>query len=385
MKIAIVCDVLGKKNNGTTIAAYNLIDSLIAKGHEVIVVCSDEKILSDCAHVQVPTLDLHFKALNNYVSSNDIAVAVRDDRIIYNAIKDVDHCHIMMPFSLGGFAAQICQRKGISSSAGFHVQAENFSSHFKLMNAAWFNSVVYRLIRNRLYNRVNSIHYPTEFIYDLFSKYRPTGKPYIISNGVVPIFKKLDDVKRPDEYEGKFVILSTGRYSREKDQITLIRAVKYSKYADKIQLIFAGDGPLKKKFIYHSRRLKNPLKLALFTREELVKVINYSDLYVHTAICEIEAIACLEALSCGLVPIIANSRRSATRKFSLSEHSSFIHHNPRDLAKKIDFMIENPAVKQELSNKYLEFSNQKFSLDDCMDKMEAMIIETYKENVKKMA
>ena len=34
MKIAIVCDVLGEENNGTTIAAMNLIRSLKAKGHD---------------------------------------------------------------------------------------------------------------------------------------------------------------------------------------------------------------------------------------------------------------------------------------------------------------------------------------------------------------
>ena len=42
MKIAIICDVLGKENNGTTVAAMNLIRSLKAKGHEVRVVCPDE-------------------------------------------------------------------------------------------------------------------------------------------------------------------------------------------------------------------------------------------------------------------------------------------------------------------------------------------------------
>lgn len=41
MKITIVCDVLGEENNGTTIAAMNLIRSLKAKGHNVTVVCPD--------------------------------------------------------------------------------------------------------------------------------------------------------------------------------------------------------------------------------------------------------------------------------------------------------------------------------------------------------
>ena len=42
MKITIICDVLGRENNGTTIAAMNLIRSLKSKGHDVTVVCPDE-------------------------------------------------------------------------------------------------------------------------------------------------------------------------------------------------------------------------------------------------------------------------------------------------------------------------------------------------------
>ena len=42
MKITMVCDVLGKENNGTTIAAMNLIRYLREHGHEVRVLCCDQ-------------------------------------------------------------------------------------------------------------------------------------------------------------------------------------------------------------------------------------------------------------------------------------------------------------------------------------------------------
>jgi len=41
MKVTIVCDVLGTENNGTTIAAMNLVRSLRSRGHEVKIVCPD--------------------------------------------------------------------------------------------------------------------------------------------------------------------------------------------------------------------------------------------------------------------------------------------------------------------------------------------------------
>ena len=41
MNVTIICDVLGVPNNGTSVAAYNLINHLKMQGHNVTVVCCD--------------------------------------------------------------------------------------------------------------------------------------------------------------------------------------------------------------------------------------------------------------------------------------------------------------------------------------------------------
>lgn len=41
MNITVVCDVLGLPNNGTSMAAFNLINSMRDRGHRVKVVCPD--------------------------------------------------------------------------------------------------------------------------------------------------------------------------------------------------------------------------------------------------------------------------------------------------------------------------------------------------------
>ena len=41
MKITMICDVLGEANNGTTLAALNLITHLRSKGHDLTVVSPD--------------------------------------------------------------------------------------------------------------------------------------------------------------------------------------------------------------------------------------------------------------------------------------------------------------------------------------------------------
>ena len=158
-----------------------------------------------------------------------------------------------------------------------------------------------------------------------------------------------------------------------------MKAVRKSKYADRIQLFFAGNGPLLERIkAYGEKHLKNPPVIGFYSREELVKIINFCDLYCHPAEIEIEAIACLEAISCGLVPVIANSPRCATKAFALDERCLFEVNNPDDLAKKIDYFIEHPEEKAALRERYLSESVT-FDQRHCMDMMERMLLDQIKE------
>lgn len=104
----------------------------------------------------------------------------------------------------------------------------------------------------------------------------------------------------------------------------------------------------------------------------MVRVLNYADLYVHAAEIEIEAIACLEAVACGRVPVIADSPRSATRHFALGPENLFRCNDPEDLARKMDAWLENPEKRAACSRKYLGYAEE-FAFDRCMDRMEGML------------
>ena len=82
-----------------------------------------------------------------------------------------------------------------------------------------------------------------------------------------------------------------------------------------------------------------------------MNVINYCDLYVHPSYAEIESIACVEAITCGLVPVIANSEMSAARFFALTEDNLYVSGDTDSLADKIDHMIENPELREELKRR----------------------------------
>ena len=116
------------------------------------------------------------------------------------------------------------------------------------------------------------------------------------------------------------------------------------------------------------------MEIAFFTRQDLLNLLRCADLYCHPAEVEIESIACLEAIACGLVPLIANSPKSAAKAFALDEKSLFKNKDPEDMAAKIDYWVEHPAERADYSRKYLESGTQ-FEQQSCMRQMEQMLYD----------
>jgi glycosyltransferase involved in cell wall biosynthesis len=375
MTIVLACDVPLSENNGTAVAGMNLKNALEAKGHQVRLLCPDASLVGQENSYVTPSIN--FGPLNGYVGKNGVVISQSAADVVEKALEGADHLHIMTPFFLCGTAVRRAKRRGLSVTAGFHCQAENLSNHFFLMNAHGVNRWVYRLFWNQVYNRVDCIHYPTQFIRDTFEAALGHDTPgQVISNGVGGEFTSLREEK-PPEMADKFVILFTGRYSREKSHRLLIEAVSRSRHAENIQLIFAGDGPQRENLERLCRKkLKNQPVMGFVPRQELIHRIHYADLYVHPAEIEIEAIACLEAIRGGLVPLVSDSPRSATRSFALWPENTFRCNDADHLAQRIDQWIENPQKREACRQAYAGYGAH-FDRQACMDAMERMIVSTH--------
>ena len=100
-------------------------------------------------------------------------------------------------------------------------------------------------------------------------------------------------------------------------------------------------------------------------------MINCCDLYVHPSYAEIESIACVEAITCGLVPIISDSKMSAAKYFALNDNNLYRAGNAHALAQKIDYMIEHPQQRERQKQDYIEYA-ERFRIEKCIDKMVQM-------------
>lgn len=374
MNVAIIADVLGQPNNGTSLATYNLINALKAKGHNVKVVCPDEDKKELEGYYIAPVNHLG-PIIDKIIEKNGVVWAKGDDKVILQAIEDADVVHVEMAYSLGNRAAKLAKKLNKPLTASFHCQAENFTSHIFMMNSKLVNKITYKTFYKNLFSKCDAIHYPTQFIKDEFeSQIKRETPAFVISNGVN---KEFFGNERLPKSGDKFEIICTGRFCAEKAQHVLIKAVAKSKHKDDIKIFFAGAGPDKKKLQSLVKKLGVDADFTFYDRESLKKRLLSGDLYVHTATAEIEAISCLEAIVSGLVPIICNSDKSATRNFAIDDNCLFKKGDPQDLADKIDYFYENRAVKDDYAERYKGMISA-FNIETSMDKMEKMLLSVVK-------
>src|SRR4029450_3838703 len=154
-----------------------------------------------------------------------------------------------------------------------------------------------------------------------------------------------------------FRVLMVGRFSPEKRQDVLIRAVRRSRHAARIQLHFAGHGPREKRLRRMASKLVNPAQFGYYPQAQLIELIRSCDLYVHASDVEIEGVSCMEAFSCGLVPVISDSRRSATGQFALGPRNLFRSGDPSSLADRIDGWIDDPGALGAASKTYIRYGS----------------------------
>jgi 1,2-diacylglycerol 3-alpha-glucosyltransferase len=358
MIITLVNDTFNVNNNGTTISAMRFAATLISQGHTVRVVACGEPGDATGQRPEgpemfyVPELVVPIASRLAHRQNTVFAKPVRE--VLIAAIKGADVVHIYQPWALGRAAERTARQLGVPAIAAFHVQPESVTYNIGL---GWFPPAahfVYVLLRLAFYRRFADIHCPSTFIAAQLRRHGYRARLHVISNGVDSSFRPGPArARRADE---PFRVLMVGRFSPEKRQDVLIRAVQRSRYAARIQLHFAGHGPWEKRLRRMTAKLANPAQFGYYSQGELIELIRSCDLYVHTSDVEVEGLSCMEAFSCGLVPVISDSRRSATGQFALGPWNLFRSGDPSSLAKRIDGWIDDPAALDAASETYARYA-----------------------------
>lgn len=370
MIIVFVIDNYLHQTNGTVITAKRFIESLRNNGHTVrILSCGEPK-------KDFYVLEEHKIPLVSYVAKKqDVIFSKPNKKVIMEAIKDADVVHLVTPWKTSRVTHRLCKKLGIPVTASFHIQPENITYGMGLSHAWLLNKLIYMKFK-MLYGQLDYVHAPSNFIAKELKNHNYPTSIKVISNGVSDVFFEQEIHEDAD----KFHIVSVGRYAKEKNQILLLKAVAQSKYKEQIRITLAGQGPKENQLRKYAKKHHLNVGFGFLTQEQLLNELSKASLYVHPANIEIEAISCIEAIAVGLVPLIADSKKSATPQFAIDERNLFKPNNVDDLTGKLDYWIENNEERIKQKEAYTTFSNKyriRYSIE-LFEEMLTLAIQSHK-------
>ena len=374
MKILIVCGEYFNLSNGLSISTQRFVKEFLHMGEEVRVLSSDHGGISDYS---VPVM--HIPLVDGIMNKQNYHFAKPDADVVDDALSWADIVQIEDPFPLSVQVAKAAHKKGLPITGTFHLYPENMTASVPIFDFTLSNRNIMNVFRWGVYQYCYAIQCPTEKVLERLRRCGYKSKLWVISNGI----PAEDIAETPStDRNNRFTIISVGRYSNEKDQRTLIRAVGACKYAADIQLVLAGRGPLEEEYRKLGEHLPNPPTMRFYDQNELKREIRRAHLYVHCANVEIEGMGCMEAFAQGIVPVIADSRLSSTSEYALTEKNKYKAGNLEDLISNIEYWYEHQERLYSVGREYIELAKS-LSIEKSAQKVIRMMKEAVESQAKK--
>lgn len=357
LKVLILCNNAFVKGNGLCTAIQATVKRLRDTGVDARLMAAVNAD-SDGAQPDFPLEHFKFPLFEPIIYANGFRYAKTDGKRMEEAISWADVVHIEEAFPLEIKAANIAGKLGKPVVGTFHLFPENITANLRIAKLTPVSNLILYAWRDWVFNKCSYIQCPTDLVRQHLENHHFKSKLLTISNGI----ETSHDEIRPEQNnpDSPIKILCVGRLSKEKDQATLLEAMKYSRHAKDIELHFAGKGPLyntykktadkllKKGIVSHEPRF------GFYDKEELARLSSEAYLYIHCAWVEVEGLSCVEALREGIVPVIAKGRLTATSQFALDERSIFPVFDAKALAEKIDWWIEHREEHDRMRKLYAE-------------------------------
>jgi glycosyltransferase involved in cell wall biosynthesis len=228
-------------------------------------------------------------------------------RIFRLAMPDVVHIH---NFGLLGVVAQNYARiHHVPIVATSHNIPQNWTSNFFRRRIPAAEAAVEAYLAYML-NRANIVVSPTITADRIVAASGVATSRVVISNGVDTQFFRPSS--RPVKPEGRLRLVHVGRLDREKTCEVTIRAAARASLNRSLTLTVVGDGIEGPRLQRLARGLERTAQatvgfarfLGLVSEEEKLRILQNSDLFVTASQVELQGIAVLESMACG-VPALA--------------------------------------------------------------------------------
>lgn len=387
MRILFVVNSYFSQGNGLDESARRTVEALRAAGQEVRVLSGKNFENPNGPQPEYPMEKFHFPLMQPMLDSFGYAYADWHGAIIEEAIRWADVVHLEETFFLHHAAMNIARKLGKPVTGTYHVHPENI-----VYNCLGFPGgnlicqILYRYWCRVFYDNYAYLQCPTDNVRERLERHHVKAKCFTLSNGVIP-----DRCIRPTVPPADYLdenrpldIIYIGRTAIEKDQPTLYKAIRLSKYAKRIRLHIAGRGPKLEAYtkmanqLYEDGVVAYQPTVGFYNREQLRQLAAKADLAVHCAFVEVEGMSITEALQQAIVPVIATARYSGTATYALDERSTYPAGDAKALAKQIDYWFDHPQERWQMGFQYAE-SMKQYYIAKCAQALIRMFQQAIKE------
>lgn len=388
MRILFVVNSYYSQGNGLDESARRTVQALRDAGQDVRVLSCKNLEDPNGPQPEYAMEKYYFPLMQPMLDSFGYYYADWHGPVVEEAVRWADVIHLEETFFLHHAAMNWAKKLNKPITGTYHVHPENIVYNclgFKGGNLVC--QILYRYWCRVFYDNYKYLQCPTDNVRDRLIRHRVKAKCFTLSNGVIP-----DTCIRPvtppaDYYDENrpLDLIYIGRTAIEKDQPTLYKALRLSKYAKRIRLHIAGRGPKLEKYtkmankLYEDGVLTYQPTVGFYNRDELRELAAKADLAVHCAYVEVEGMSVTEAMQQAVVPIIATATYSGTDTYALDSRSKFPAGNAKALAAKIDYWFDHPQERWEMGFKYAE-SMKQYEIAGCAKALIEMFQKAIDDN-----
>jgi phosphatidylinositol alpha 1,6-mannosyltransferase len=222
-----------------------------------------------------------------------------------------------------------------------------------------FSEISYSYLVN-FCNRCEYVTTPTETAMNLLREHGLRAPSGVISNGID--LKKFAPGERDEQILRRYdlpldrpIILHINRLNEEKRVDVLIDAVAKMRSNGHVALV--GSGPSEEKLREQAETLQVNDRISFLgfvSNSDLLALRQSSDLFAIPSEAELQSLATMEALACGLPVVAANSYALPELVHHEANGFLFAPGDSEEMARYLDTLVDDAALRQQMGAKSLE-------------------------------
>lgn len=349
---------------GAQLNVLELCNDQINRGNEVVFVVGNSGPLLDRVKKINGVKVILLPSLKREISPfNDIKTIFKLHKLIKRESPDIVHLHSSKAGTLGRLATIGTNAKNVFTVHGWAFTEGSGSP-----------------LKRGVYTIVEKLVEPFTDLFICVSQYdekiglnhkvlKPSHNNYCVVHNGAPIEDTTQKSRVRNAEKIKFIM--TARFSPQKDQATLLKAISKVNKSN-YELILVGDGPTKQE----NEKLSEDLGISdnvKFTgfKSDVNEALKAADVYILSTKYEGLPISIIEAMSQHL-PIIATNVGGNSE---LVKDNGFLVNNETELTDKINWFVNHQESIETMGNNSYQLFVDEFSLEKCMQETNNRYLE----------